>query len=172
MRLSAFLQVSPPDSGTFASLVPADSNRRKAPRRSLTLSASSKSPHGHDIPVLIRDISPGGLLLESGPGALAVDERVDLALPERPSVRARVAWTSGSFFGCEFSETISAGALSAALLKSDPRSLNDTDLPVDAVDRQAGAHRRFMPELNFTAAFLLSALLWAVISLIAFLVLR
>lgn len=88
---------------------------RAAARRTLRLEvhASSSSP---DAPIaLIRNLSERGLLLETAAG-LVIGETIQVDLPEAGASPARVVWTDGSFFGCEFIRPVSRAAVSAALL--------------------------------------------------------
>ncbi len=68
---------------------------------------------------LIHDISTDGLLLETA--ADIANDRVEVQLPHLSAAQARVVWSHGRFFGCEFSEPIPSAAVSAALMRSDPR---------------------------------------------------
>lgn len=89
--------------------------RRRSARRELRLGLGDT-----DEPVTIRDISRTGMLLENR-SAMLVGATFDVSLPQAGQVCAHVVWTSGDFYGCEFDEPISAAAVSAALLHSDPR---------------------------------------------------
>ena len=109
----------------------------------------------------ILDISQGGLLLESKAAELFVDDHIDVELPECGLVRAHVAWKSGSFVGCQFSQLVSPAAISAALLKADPRELSS------APEQRAASPGRLgiQPELNFSMALLIAVVLWGLIGL-------
>jgi hypothetical protein len=91
-------------------------DRRRAPRMRLRLGAAV-GPAGSS--ALIHDISTKGLLLETT--ADIANDRVEVHLPHLAAAQARVVWSHGRFFGCEFSEPIPSAAVSAALLRSDPR---------------------------------------------------
>jgi hypothetical protein len=138
-------------------------DRRLSKRRSLTLTAQTSSGAAGELPVLIHDISQGGLLLEAATAELSVDDHIELELPESGLVTARVAWKSGRFFGCQFSQLVAPAAISAALLKAAPQS---HQAPV-ARDQRAGSRSRLgiEPELNFAVAFLLALVLWGLIGL-------
>lgn len=96
----------------------ADPNKARAPRRMLRLEAQGVTAAGDPASVLVHNISANGLLLESEV-PLASGERIDIALPHAGPTSARVIWTSGSFFGCQFDTPISTGALSATQLRSE-----------------------------------------------------
>jgi hypothetical protein len=89
-------------------------NRRYAPRRALRLGATLSDS---GVEVLIHDLSPTGLLIETGQ-SLTQGETLFVDLPERGPTAASVAWSSGRFYGCAFELSIPAAAVSAALLRS------------------------------------------------------
>lgn len=107
MVITAHFEKSPEASGTA-----------RDPRRMLRLEASGLTASGDTARVLVHNISASGLLLESEV-ALAVDERIDVDLPQVGAIPARVIWASGGYFGCQFDAPISTAALSAAQLRSD-----------------------------------------------------
>jgi hypothetical protein len=89
-------------------------NRRYASRRALRLGATLADS---GVEVLIHDLSPTGLLLETTQ-PLASGETLFVDLPERGPTAASVAWSSGDFYGCAFELSIPAAVISAALLRS------------------------------------------------------
>ena len=89
-------------------------NRRYAPRRALRLK-SAVSDRG--IEVVIHDLSPTGLLLETSQPLIS-GETLFVDLPERGPTAASVVWSSGNFHGCAFEQSIPSAAISAALLRS------------------------------------------------------
>jgi transcriptional regulator with XRE-family HTH domain len=95
----------------------ATAETRRQPRRKLLLEARGALPSGASAEILVHDISATGLLIES-PMPLALDEPIDIELPQAGEMRARVVWESGKLFGCQFAEPISPAALSAAQLRS------------------------------------------------------
>ena len=162
MYLQAVLSTSTGSTGTFSNRTAQSSNRRRKERRSLTLSAFANSPNESGIPVLIRDISPGGLLIQAEAGTLNIDDEVTFDLADDAQVRARVAWMSERLFGCAFKTPISVAIVSAALLKAEPRSaVADTENRVQP--RSSGARNGIVPEANLALALVLAALLWAAI---------
>lgn len=159
MRLTAVLRTGDERQESPASERNAAFDRRRSLRHPLRLSASTTTPLPGDSPVLILDISQGGILIEADPSTVSVDDRIEIMLPDKGPVQLRVAWRAGRFFGCEFNQTISPGAISAALLRADPRVASAGG---SAADAPAGG-ARFIPELNFSAILYLSLVLWGLI---------
>ena len=140
-----------------------DLDRRRARRRSLTLTAQTGSRMTGDVPVQVLDISQGGLLIEVKSTGLSIDDQIDVELPEWGLLKARVAWKSGSFVGCQFSQLVSPAAISAALLRADPLT---RELPLSTEHGPAPSSRsRIEPELNFSTAFMSAVVLWGLIGL-------
>lgn len=92
-------------------------DRPREPRRKLSLEARGALGSGGAADILVHDISVTGLLLES-PVPLMVEERIAVDLPHAGATWARVVWTSGRLYGCQFHSPISAATLSAAQLRS------------------------------------------------------
>ena len=114
MALKAHLEQS--------SLPASGEDRRQTERRALFLEASGTLPGGLEANVLIHNISPSGLLLETEM-ALAAEELLILDLPEAGAVRAVVVWQSGELFGCAFEQALDQAALAAVELRSDPAAV-------------------------------------------------
>ena len=91
-------------------------NRREA-RSRLWLNVPSDLAGAEVTNVIVHDLSLGGLLVQVD-ALLEVGSEVAIEMPEAGSVAARVVWSSGSFFGCQFAEPISESAVSAALSES------------------------------------------------------
>jgi hypothetical protein len=167
MHLRAVLRPSDGNTAGFSNEAAEGVDRRSLKRRSLTLAAQTSSPTAGELPVLILDISQGGLLLEAQTAELSVDDYIELELPACGLVRARVAWKSGPFFGCQFTQLVAPAAISAALLKADPQVMEEAAV---APDQPASPERLGIePELNFSVAFLLALVVWALIGLAAYL---
>ena len=112
-----------------------DSNeRRRAPRLLLKLGAKVDSG-SHAV---VHDISTRGLLFETAT-ALRGD-RIHVHLPEMPAARARIVWSHGRFYGCEFEQPIPNASVSAALLRSQPRPAGND--PVQAEPAEVGLSRQ------------------------------
>ncbi|BBC72252.1 PilZ domain-containing protein [Altererythrobacter sp. B11] len=94
-------------------------DKRGEDRKRLRLEAVSSTTHAGRARVLVHDISQSGILFEST-ADLMVDEVVQVDLPTKEQVSARIRWSSGDLFGCEFEEPISSAAVSAAMLISPP----------------------------------------------------
>lgn len=93
-----------------------DENRRQQ-RRRLSLNVSTRAPDGSVQDVVIHDISIGGLLLESKI-QLSQGEALKVELPDAPATIARVMWSSGRFYGCQFDRPIATSTVAASLLQS------------------------------------------------------
>jgi transcriptional regulator with XRE-family HTH domain len=93
--------------------------KRAAARHALRLTADYQQGSGQAGVVLVHDLSPEGMLLES-PQRLAIGSTLAVELPRSGSHEAQVVWSSGNFYGCRFARPLPAGALSAALLKALP----------------------------------------------------
>lgn len=170
MRLTAVIQPSATTEGCESGEASEVLQRRSTQRRSLKLSAVASSPSAGETQFLIRDISPGGLLIEAEALTLAIDDQVEVQLPDLGIANARVVWASGPFFGCEFSDSISVGAVSAALLKATPQSLEEVPaFAEDSASVFAGRRTRIEPKINLSAALFLSLALWALVGLAAYL---
>ena len=121
MHLTAVLRSMPDPQDAISGEAANGLDRRLSARRSLRLEAHSRSNSSGDIRVLVRDVSPGGLMFETESAALSVNDYVEVCLPGSQTTKGRVVWTSGRVFGCEFNEAVSAAAISAALLKAEPQ---------------------------------------------------
>jgi hypothetical protein len=109
------------------SYAPSDERRGRG-RRTLRLQLPAAAGTGAR-PALVYNLSERGLLLESDaslrPGDLLVVE-----LPEAGATAAEVMWVRDGFAGCQFASPLSAAAVSAALLRADPRPpLNEDGEP-------------------------------------------
>ena len=158
MYLQAVLSRSTGNTGSVRSQTTRSMNRRRTERRSLTLSASASSPNESGIPVIIRDISPGGLLIQAEAGTLKIDDEVTFELADDTRVQARVAWMSERLFGCKFKSPVSVATVCAALLKAEPRSATGSvgypGPPRSSVSKDV------VPEANFLLALIVAALVW------------
>jgi PilZ domain len=92
----------------------ATDERRSQKRRRLHLEAALATS---DDEALIHDISATGVLLETD-AELEPFESLQFDLPEIGATQAVVIWSSGRYFGCEFTTPISKAAISAALLRA------------------------------------------------------
>jgi hypothetical protein len=104
---------------------PGNAERRSAHRRKLHLETEGSGALQKPIQVVIHDLTPEGFLMEST-AAIAVGDRLEVAVPEAGAVEATAVWKSGSYCGCKFSRPISTAAVSAAILRSYPSAPQET----------------------------------------------
>jgi len=83
---------------------------------------------------LLHNLSESGLLLETS-DELAVDEVIQVDLPDAGERPAKVVWHSGQLFGCQFLQPISKGAVSASVLRASPIGMADSVFPPPHVER-------------------------------------
>lgn len=94
-----------------------DAGMPRALRRTLFLETQG-AVRGHgDVAVMVHNISATGMLLESDI-ALEQGEAIAVDLPDAGMTAARVIWSSGPLFGCQFDHPLSSAALIAAELSS------------------------------------------------------
>jgi len=67
--------------------------------------------------VVIHDLSSTGILIQTN-AELGASQRLELELPELGATVARIVWSSGDYFGCQFEKPIPKAALSAAVLRN------------------------------------------------------
>lgn len=99
---------------------PGSIEARGAARRELRLEVDAASASGASR-AIIHNLSERGLLVETAAEGFAVDKTVELVLPGSGHVQARVVWSRGEFFGCEFEAPVAKAVVSAALLRSPAR---------------------------------------------------
>ena len=130
-------------------------SRRGSSRLKLSLDSSLA---GSGDEVVIHDLSPGGILVETS-ASLRKGARLEVDLPELGATQARVVWNSGDYFGCQFDKPIPKAALSAALLRNPfkPAAGESAD---DFVDDRAPFAVRMRVILG-SAALLWALILWA-----------
>ena len=115
-----------------AQLEQSKDRRRGSQRRKLSLGVSLGA--GGD-PVIIRDFSSHGMLIESA-AKLPLFDRIEIDLPEAGKTSAFIVWNSGRYYGCEFTEPLSKASVSAALLRSQPKTnASPAEQPVFSVVR-------------------------------------
>jgi hypothetical protein len=131
-------------------------SRRGASRLKLSLS-SSLAGSGEE--VVIHDLSPGGILVETS-ATLRKGARLEVDLPELGATQAKVVWNSGDYFGCQFDRPIPKAALSAALLRNPFAAQSADEAADDFVDDRAPFAVRMRVILG-SAALLWALILWA-----------
>ena len=130
-------------------------NLRGSTRRALRLEVYASSAQHEANPLketnaLIRNLSQRGLLIETT-ADLVVGEEIEVGLPEAGAAAARVIWTKGSFFGCEFLTPVSKAAVSAALLLAPVERAPTTalpNLPQNSAFGEDRAQTEFEPEAH------------------------
>lgn len=105
--------------------IPPKSDRRRSARRSLRLGLG-----GEGDPVTIHDLSLTGALLETSVSML-VGAAIEVELPHAGKMEAEVVWSSGEYYGCQFTLPISPAVLSAAQLQSSPEP--SSEAPADPI---------------------------------------
>jgi hypothetical protein len=119
-----------------------DEDRRGSARHVLKLEVETAVQAGPGQHVLIHNLSPRGLLIETA-ADLWVGAEFELDVPEASDARARVLWRRGQFLGCEFLNPLPRSAVSAALLKNPGRSPEDQvddEVMLSSGDRFQEAH--------------------------------
>lgn len=141
-------------------------DQRRAKRHKLRLLVPGSVPSEGALEVLIHDLSPTGILIESST-EVSHGETIDLIIPEVGSTPARVVWISGRYLGCEFKTPISSAAVSAALLRA-PIPLDES--PVELSAPLAVEHETQFDDPNELSHFAkirivlgISVTLWAII---------
>lgn len=134
-------------------------NRRYAPRRTLTLGSVLQESGGSAV---IRDLSVSGLSLETA-DPLSVGEKLLVDLPLNGATCATVVWRDGSLFGCEFEESVSAAAISAALLRAQPEAPEDTPSSDIAADVEHHPETEWSAARKMWVVIGLSLASWAVV---------
>ena len=92
-------------------------DQRGETRRKLLLETSGTLPGGEQANVVLHNLSPTGMLLETTL-PLEQGESIAVELPEAGTVSAEVVWASGILFGCQFPEPLNTGAFSATQLRA------------------------------------------------------
>jgi hypothetical protein len=109
--------------------------RRRTPRLILKLGAKV----GSGSAAIVHDISRSGLLFETAAEVGA--DCIDVQLPAVPPTEARVVWSHGRFYGCEFEKPLPTGSVSAALLQGEPKQAAGAPLVAPAAASGPGEAR-------------------------------
>jgi hypothetical protein len=102
---------------------------RRASSR-LTLSLGAVLP-ATGVEVVIHDLSSTGILIQTN-AELGASRRLEIELPELGATVARIVWSSGDYFGCQFEKPIPKAALSAAVLRN-PFEPAAAPVPAEAI---------------------------------------
>lgn len=131
-------------------------DRRTASRRELHLRLTSLDGKQAAANVVVLDLSPTGVLLETST-RLTTGETLQINLPHAGFRKAEVVWTSGEFVGCRFDEPISSATVSAAQLRSEPSGAVGSvsraaiaSTPADADDSFGARLRRLREQYNLS----------------------
>ena len=93
--------------------------RRRAARRALRLGVGPTDGESGIEQVTIIDLSLTGALLETSIPML-VGAIFEFELPQAGLIEAEIVWSSGEYYGAQFSLPIAPSVLSAAILKAQP----------------------------------------------------
>lgn len=95
-----------------------ESERRSEARRHLLFATTAIGETGESQPVLVRDISARGLLLETDEG-ITLDKVVTVNLPEAGEVAAHVIWQGDKLAGCRLDDHLSQATIDAVRAKGE-----------------------------------------------------
>nr|WP_210358905.1 PilZ domain-containing protein [Sphingomonas beigongshangi] len=87
---------------------------RAEPRDEVHHRSRARLVDGRTLPVLIVNLSPGGLMLRSD-AAVSVGEWISIQLPVLGDVKAAVRWALGGRIGCQLERAIPANRYHAVL---------------------------------------------------------
>lgn len=116
---------------------PSENERRSEARRHLLFATTVRGADGADQPVLVRDISARGLLLETEEGA-TLDQIIAVGLPVAGDVEAHVIWQGDKLAGCRLDHHLSQATIDAVRAKGEaahaeqPEAEEDEDAGEDA----------------------------------------
>ena len=91
---------------------PGESERRSEARRHLLFATTAVGDDGESQPVLVRDISARGLLLETEE-SVTLDPVVSVNLPEAGEVTAHIIWQGDKLAGCRLDDHLSQATIDA-----------------------------------------------------------
>ena len=122
---------------------PSEHERRSETRRHLLFATSARGEGGESQPVLVRDISARGLLLETEEG-VHLDPVIAVSLPEAGDVTAHVIWQGEKLAGCRLDEHLSQATIDAVRVKGDAAHAEQPEeqlgLAADAPLPRSAAH--------------------------------
>lgn len=97
---------------------PSESERRSDTRRHLLFATTARGEEGETQPVLVRDISARGLLLETEEG-VTLAEPFTVNLPEAGDIAAHVIWKGDKLAGCRLDNHLSQATIDAVRAKGE-----------------------------------------------------
>lgn len=115
---------------------PRESERRSEARRHLLFATSARGADGDSQPVLVRDISARGLLLEMEEG-VTLDPVVAVTLPEAGDIEAQVIWQGDKLAGCRLDTHLSQATIDAVRAKGEATHARQFGDPGDDEDEDA-----------------------------------
>lgn len=95
-------------------------SKRSSSRRDLRLRADGADEQARAVQVEVLNLSESGALIETRV-RLRIDQPITINLPDVGATASRIVWSSGQFYGCQFEARLSKAAVSAALLRSEPK---------------------------------------------------
>lgn len=134
---------------------PSENERRSEARRHLLYATTAKGGEGDSQPVLVRDISSSGLLLETEEGQL-LERSILVSLPEAGEIEAHVIWQGEKLAGCRLEEELSQATIDAvratgAAAHAD-EAAHDAPLPRTAARTLAARLKQLRIERDLTRA--------------------
>ncbi len=93
-------------------------DRRSEERRHLLFATTARSANGDDQPVLVRDISARGLLLETEEAG-SLDKTIMVNLPEAGDIEAHVIWQGDKLAGCRLETHLTQATIDAVRATGD-----------------------------------------------------
>lgn len=138
---------------------PSENERRRDERRHLLFATSARGEGGEAQPVLVRDISARGLLLETDEG-VRLDPTIAVTLPEAGDVAAHVIWQGDKLAGCRLDDHLSQATIDAVRAKGDAAHAqqpedggpSDAPLPKSAARTLAARLKQLRIERDLTRA--------------------
>ena len=139
--------------------------RRASSRLMLSLGAVLPAT---GVEVVIHDLSSTGILIQTNAGA---SQRLEIELPELGATVARIVWSSGDYFGCQFEKPIPKAALSAAVLRNpfEPaaapvpaEAIHDEDESAAEIENHRAPFAVRMRVILGTSLLLWALILWVV----------
>src|SRR6476661_10568929 len=91
---------------------PSENERRSETRRHLLFATTARGDNGESQPVLVRDVSARGLLLETEEG-VRLDQTIYVGLPEAGDVEAHVIWQGDKLAGCRLDRPLAQATIDA-----------------------------------------------------------
>ena len=91
---------------------PDTGERRSEERRHLLFATTARGLSGEDQPVLVRDISARGLLLETEEAG-SLDKTIMVSLPEAGDIEAHVIWQGDKLAGCRLEAHLNQATIDA-----------------------------------------------------------